>query len=167
MEKDTSYDLVYGNAGAIVALCEMYSLTQNMQYLKAAEKAGDILADHAERQSHGVGWLNKSSQKVLAGMSHGNSGMLPGLVKLGFLLKTDKYQNLIIGCLNYESSLYEEKYNNWADLRQDEAERYQSYAWCHGFGGITAARLACLRSEERRVGKECLRLCRSRWSPYH
>ena len=23
------------------------------------------------------------------------------------------------------------------------------------------------RSEERRVGKECLRLCRSRWSPYH
>ena len=26
---------------------------------------------------------------------------------------------------------------------------------------------AAVRSEERRVGKECLRLCRSRWSPYH
>jgi formate dehydrogenase major subunit/formate dehydrogenase alpha subunit len=24
-----------------------------------------------------------------------------------------------------------------------------------------------MRSEERRVGKECRRLCRSRWSPYH
>ena len=24
-----------------------------------------------------------------------------------------------------------------------------------------------LRSEERRVGKECRLLCRSRWSPYH
>ena len=23
------------------------------------------------------------------------------------------------------------------------------------------------RSEERRVGKECLTQCRSRWSPYH
>ena len=23
------------------------------------------------------------------------------------------------------------------------------------------------RSEERRVGKECISLCRSRWSPYH
>ena len=38
--------------------------------------------------------------------------------------------------------------------------------------GITQAELAeradvSLRSEERRVGKECLRLCRSRWSPYH
>jgi fumarate hydratase class II len=29
------------------------------------------------------------------------------------------------------------------------------------------ARLATQRSEERRVGKECRRLCRSRWSPYH
>ena len=24
-----------------------------------------------------------------------------------------------------------------------------------------------MRSEERRVGKECVSLCRSRWSPYH
>ena len=28
-------------------------------------------------------------------------------------------------------------------------------------------RIYTQRSEERRVGKECLRLCRSRWSPYH
>ena len=26
---------------------------------------------------------------------------------------------------------------------------------------------AAARSEERRVGKECCALCRSRWSPYH
>ena len=35
-------------------------------------------------------------------------------------------------------------------------------------GDLAAAQHAdALRSEERRVGKECLRLCRSRWSPYH
>ena len=34
-----------------------------------------------------------------------------------------------------------------------------------GLMGIT--RVNDRRSEERRVGKECLRLCRSRWSPYH
>src|SRR3546814_17097938 len=28
--------------------------------------------------------------------------------------------------------------------------------------------IACItRSEERRVGKECVSTCRSRWSPYH
>src|SRR3546814_15263706 len=29
------------------------------------------------------------------------------------------------------------------------------------------AGLLYIRSEERRVGKECVRKCRSRWSPYH
>ena len=43
-----------------------------------------------------------------------------------------------------------------------------------GVGGVfaTGAALAAgvplyTRSEERRVGKECLAVCRSRWSPYH
>ena len=49
--------------------------------------------------------------------------------------------------------------------------------WIGNTGKMTAANLQALyaagwdigngRSEERRVGKECLRLCRSRWSPYH
>src|SRR3546814_16019813 len=30
-----------------------------------------------------------------------------------------------------------------------------------------AVALAVDRSEERRVGKECVSTCRSRWSPYH
>ena len=35
-------------------------------------------------------------------------------------------------------------------------------------GVILGGRLGyCLRSEERRVGKECCTPCRSRWSPYH
>src|SRR3546814_15039660 len=28
-------------------------------------------------------------------------------------------------------------------------------------------RVESIRSEERRVGKECVSTCRSRWSPYH
>src|SRR3546814_11570002 len=33
--------------------------------------------------------------------------------------------------------------------------------------GIVATGQAVQRSEERRVGKECVSTCRSRWSPYH
>src|SRR3546814_15672591 len=33
--------------------------------------------------------------------------------------------------------------------------------------GENASKKTCLRSEERRVGKECVSTCRSRWSPYH
>src|SRR3546814_19656986 len=32
---------------------------------------------------------------------------------------------------------------------------------------IAAAKVTGARSEERRVGKECVSTCRSRWSPYH
>ena len=39
-------------------------------------------------------------------------------------------------------------------------------AWQQAWqGAVWTARVP--RSEERRVGKECRRLCRSRWSPYH
>ena len=34
--------------------------------------------------------------------------------------------------------------------------------WC-----MCGSNAAVVRSEERRVGKECPELCRSRWSPYH
>src|SRR3546814_15208623 len=33
--------------------------------------------------------------------------------------------------------------------------------------GAAGVLKALKRSEERRVGKECVRTCRSRWSPYH
>src|SRR3546814_4886721 len=36
-----------------------------------------------------------------------------------------------------------------------------------GRGGIGFLQPGHHRSEERRVGKECVSTCRSRWSPYH
>src|SRR3546814_2142218 len=36
-----------------------------------------------------------------------------------------------------------------------------------GIRAIIAEGFERIRSEERRVGKECVSTCRSRWSPYH
>src|SRR3546814_5264016 len=36
-----------------------------------------------------------------------------------------------------------------------------------GWAVCGAPEQASFRSEERRVGKECVSTCRSRWSPYH
>ena len=54
----------------------------------------------------------------------------------------------------------------------DKVAHLCMYAGLSGMLWIEFLRNHCkyddvLRSEERRVGKECLRLCRSRWSPYH
>src|SRR3546814_19970376 len=37
----------------------------------------------------------------------------------------------------------------------------------HPILGVRILRYPWNRSEERRVGKECVSTCRSRWSPYH
>src|SRR3546814_17839217 len=58
---------------------------------------------------------------------------------------------------------------------ENEKDRWKSYKPAHVFwyrnldGEVMGAilRLAFERSEERRVGKECVSTCRSRWSPYH
>ena len=49
-------------------------------------------------------------------------------------------------------------------LSHGQITRRDLYKW-----GIYTATGALLlkRSEERRVGKECVTTCRSRWSPYH
>src|SRR3546814_11873558 len=39
------------------------------------------------------------------------------------------------------------------------------HLWC--LGGREPRTWVHFRSEERRVGKECVSTCRSRWSPYH
>ena len=55
--------------------------------------------------------------------------------------------------------------------RESGSERARGRAEAARFGAAALERGARgdagPRSEERRVGKECLRLCRSRWSPYH
>src|SRR3546814_9250752 len=43
--------------------------------------------------------------------------------------------------------------------------RYEAGYWATG--AATAGSVSTDRSEERRVGKECVSTCRSRWSPYH
>src|SRR3546814_20750239 len=40
-------------------------------------------------------------------------------------------------------------------------------AFLRAIGEALAQLLELGRSEERRVGKECVSTCRSRWSPYH
>src|SRR3546814_15118763 len=56
------------------------------------------------------------------------------------------------------------------DMRPTIGERYPDYAQniydsgAHLLGIIDEI---LDRSEERRVGKECVSTCRSRWSPYH
>src|SRR3546814_11557379 len=56
--------------------------------------------------------------------------------------------------LSYEGELLDERrFDEWLELFTEDARYWMP--------------LARNRSEERRVGHECVSTCRSRWSPYH
>src|SRR3546814_14486027 len=48
-----------------------------------------------------------------------------------------------------------------------EWQRRERASWTRPWDDDYEAVKAEFRSEERRVGKECVSTCRSRWSPYH
>src|SRR3546814_12938169 len=55
----------------------------------------------------------------------------------------------------------------WA-IRDGRDVSEMMHDWLKAKAVSNAAReRAAARSEERRVGKECVSTCRSRWSPYH
>src|SRR3546814_20182108 len=55
-----------------------------------------------------------------------------------------------------------------SDLERQVAEALMELMTERGFPvAETSALVLDPRSEERRVGKECVSTCRSRWSPYH
>ena len=49
-------------------------------------------------------------------------------------------------------------------VRHEQAATHAAEGFARVSGEVG---VALVRSEERRVGKECRLLCRSRWSPYH
>ena len=59
--------------------------------------------------------------------------------------------------------------NNIREIREQRGIYQDDLAAAIRYSTKTVGRIerGDSRSEERRVGKECLRLCRSRWSPYH
>ena len=51
-------------------------------------------------------------------------------------------------------------YGDEAELEKDDVSKDKEPA-------LSPEAMRLFRSEERRVGKECASMCRSRWSPYH
>src|SRR3546814_17141748 len=86
--------------------------------------------------------------------------------------------DLLLGNLWYDKRQYDDAISCWERSVAENQEfptahRNLSLAW-HNKRNDRVRALASLekafaldRSEERRVGKECVSTCRSRWSPYN
>src|SRR3546814_8069223 len=74
-----------------------------------------------------------------------------------------------------QKTAYEMRISDWSsdvcssDLAQNKVNISRLWRYVHTGPARSESSKRCIysRSEERRVGKECVSTCRSRWSPYH
>src|SRR3546814_7062189 len=72
-----------------------------------------------------------------------------------------------------QKTAYEMRISDWSsdvcssDLITVADRIYYTWRELNGSRNVEETLTAEWRSEERRVGKECVSTCRSRWSPYH
>lgn len=162
--EDRLNDLVSGNAGAAWVLLCLYKITGDRAYLRTAEDAIEHMRACAVKEQEGIGWLAEKNCPPLAGMAHGNSGVLMPLLSLWELTGDNKYEQLAEKVWRYENSLYDESVHNWRDLRYEGqgSQDGDSVAWCHGAAGILLSRIECYRNTgnlkwEKRLREDIIR----------
>ena len=89
--------------------------------------------------------------------------IIVGIIVLLGIIFASMYNSLV--------RLRNNRENAFADIDVQLKQRHdlipQLVETVKGYASHEKETLDRVRSEERRVGKECFRLCRSRWSPYH
>ena len=144
ISEDCLFDLISGNSGIVLVLINMYKKTGTPTYLQKAIQIAEQLIEDMVTDNGKVGWKSEVVPEVLAGFAHGNSGFIEMFSRLYEVYPQAKYLRVLSRLVEYENSLYSEKNNNWTDLRkfpEEDQNRDQPIAWCHGAAGILLSRL--------------------------
>ena len=136
LKSDNQFDIVGGNAGAIMALLNLYDLRPEPSYMKMAEKAGTLLLQNAVANDSGIGWKSISNGALLGGFAHGCAGIMYALARLSAYTGKKEYLDAAYRAFLYEKTLYCPKKGGWRDLRVDEELYMSDFKWCHGIAGI-------------------------------
>ena len=147
IEKDKSFDLIYGAAGAIISLINLHRFTspeQSQQIINIATQCGNHLIANIQTTPQGKGWITGLGKKPPLGMSHGVAGIAWSLLELSNLTKDASFTNVALEALDYERSFFSPQMGNWPDINREDTDERFRITWCHGATGIGIARLCSL-----------------------
>lgn len=140
VRQEAPFDLLYGNAGAVLVFCQQYADTGDAMYLQMAQTALWYLENERVESEQGVTWFGKEEGNPVCSVAHGNSGVLLAYARVQSLDDSADYRERMKQIIKYEDQFYGDVYGNWADLRKSEKEQWNTYAWCNGGVGVAAAR---------------------------
>lgn len=149
IENDSKFDLLYGNAGIVFILCQQYLYTNDLYYRDEACRAMDILEKNCRESEAGAVWRGEGNENSICSIAHGNSGILLAYARLYSLMPRSDYLKRMKQIVRYENQFYDERTGNWADLRKEEKDIYNTYAWCNGGLGVLYARMQAAKWNPR------------------
>jgi len=140
--KDTSYDLLGGSAGLLLALLCWHETFHDEKSLNLSEICGNhLIASALNMGDDIVAWKGTGKQPLL-GASHGTSGIAYALFKLSQFAKNPKFAKVAKGAIEYDRSHFSKERGNWSDFRS--STKAYPVNWCHGAPGIGLTRLGSL-----------------------
>jgi Lantibiotic modifying enzyme len=151
--RDSRFDVLYGSAGAILALLALYRSLRSDQLLELANECGKHLLAHRKPSRTPCGtthlvWLTTEGRAHI-GFAHGCAGIALALFRLHAATGITQYLVAALDAVRYEDSLLRIECGERPLARAREvatdAERStiaQPANWCRGASGVGIARLA-------------------------
>jgi type 2 lantibiotic biosynthesis protein LanM len=145
IDRDNKFDIVFGVAGVIPGLLQLYDQTNDRTILDIAIACGNhLLASRSNTNPRA--WITIESKKPLTGFSHGAAGISLSLLQLYDATKNIAFLEAAQEAIAYEQSVFDASVKNWPDFRMSGETNQANFlhTWCHGSAGIGLARLASL-----------------------
>lgn len=162
--RDASFDVLYGAAGAILALLALHRARPDASLLERAHRCGHHLLARRSPASDADGttyrlWRTVGG-RVLPGFAHGVAGIACALLRLHAATSDTEFREAALDAVRYEDALLDRERG---DRRDHESSAVAPHAfddagsWCRGAAGLGLARLGALdvcHAPELRVGLE-------------
>jgi type 2 lantibiotic biosynthesis protein LanM len=154
IERDASFDVLYGGAGAILALLALHGVRRSDALLELAHQCGRHLLARRQpaRTLEGITYhvWPTAGGRVQIGFAHGSAGIAAALLRLHAATGITVYLEAALDAVRYEDSLlrFARREPSPPDTESNNPRAPREVGvvptnWCRGMAGIVLARLAC------------------------
>ncbi|MGJ0848715.1 lanthionine synthetase LanC family protein [Tissierella praeacuta] len=120
----TSYDIIDGLAGVLIVVLNIFQLSKDKELEILAIEIGNKIIKNIQIEQGIAYWANgNENQFIIAGFSHGLSGVIYALSMLYELTGYKEYISIIDNLIHIENSYYNDDIENWIDLRREDTSK--------------------------------------------
>ncbi|RWZ58685.1 type 2 lantipeptide synthetase LanM [Halobacillus fulvus] len=131
--KVENIDYFTGLSGSLAILCEIY---ESIEEKEAKAKIKKLLSSFNTSITSNLERMETSESRI--GLSHGYSGVILALSRYDRILGQTQNKDLIKILMDYEEHVYDEKANNYLDMRDQTTDKYYL---CYGLVGTLFSRI--------------------------